>query len=456
MKKLIVIIILTWAGALHAVPSFNIDYAAFRAGDGTFLQIYTMIQRNSLNFKQTGDVLAAEYTLTVEITRDDSSLASWTYDRTSKAASADEITPTQKIPEEASFRIRPGEYTIVVSVTDGNSGETRRREMDIAVQNFTKNELAVSNIEFATKIEHSSDASGPFIKRQLLIIPNADRIFGEDLMTAYYYTEIYNLCLDSLGKEYTVVRTILDQNRKCVKTLLEKTRPQNASSVVEADLFSCATLSTGSYFLNIAVIDGCTGERVEVEKAFWVFKQGEELLPEPTLAYGFLEEKIESLSEEETKREIEYIRFITSRSENKVIKKLEPTGHKNFLISFWRNRDASGEMRFKYLARVNFANERYSTPMRKGWKTDRGRVLIVYGEPDMVERKNFELSGGDSEVWYYDRIEGGILFVFFDLKGIGDLQQVYSTKRGEYIDAGWVKEMEIRSQGPGLQSLGIH
>ena len=456
MKKLIIIIVLTWAGALNAIPSFNIDYAAFRAGEGIFLQVYTMIQRNSLDFRQTDDMLTAKYSLTVEIIRDDSSLASWTYDRTSRAASADEITPTQKIPEEASFRIRPGKYTIEVSVTDENISETRRREMEVVIQDFTGDKLAVSDLEFATKIERAGDASGPFTKRQLLVIPNADRIFGEDLITAYYYLEIYNLCLDSLGKEYTVIRSILDQNRKCVKTLPDKTRPQNASSVVEADLLSCATLSTGSYYLIIAVIDGCTGERIEVEKPFWVFKQGEELKPEPALTYGVLEEKIENLSEEEAKQEIEYLCFITSRSENKVIKKLELSGYKNFLLNFWRNRDMTGEMRFKYLTRVDVVNERYSTPMRKGWKTDRGRVLIVYGEPDMVERKNFELSGGDSEVWYYYQIEGGIIFVFYDLKGIGDLQQVYSTKRGEYIDAGWVKEMEERSQGLGLQSLGIH
>ena len=94
--------------------------------------------------------------------------------------------------------------------------------------------------------------------------------------------------------------------------------------------------------------------------------------------------------------------------------------------------------------------------MREGWKSDRGRVYILYGEPDLIERKNFELAGGDSEIWHYDRIEGGVLFIFYDLKGTGDLQQVYSTKRGEFVDAGWVKEMEERYYGQGLlQSLGI-
>ena len=107
------------------------------------------------------------------------------------------------------------------------------------------------------------------------------------------------------------------------------------------------------------------------------------------------------------------------------------------------------------MTRIAAANDRYPSPFTEGWKTDRGRTLIVFGEPDMIERRNFQLGGQDAEVWYYDRIEGGVLFLFYDTKGTGDLQQVYSTKRGEYVDAGWVREMEERDPN-ALQDLRNH
>lgn len=455
MKKVIVIAVLMWVSAVYALPSFNMDYATFRAGGGIFLQVYTMLQRNSLNFTTSDSLLTAKYSLVVEIMRDDSCLASWTLDRTTIASTAEEITSSQKIPDEASFGIFPGKYELVVSIQDLNSGEIRRREKEIEIADFPGDKLALSSIEFASRIERT-DKSGQFIKRQLLVIPNADRVFGEDLMTAYYYLEIYNLCLDEPDKKYKIIRALLDQNRQEVKILPEKEQAQNASSVVEADFFSCATLHTGTYYLCITVVDGCTGDTTKTEKSFWVYKEGEEIQPEQVITLGRLESIIENLSEDETKREMEYIRYISTNQENKLMKELITGGYKNFLQNFWRSRDTTGEMRYRYVTRVMMVNEKYTTPMREGWKSDRGRAYILYGEPDLIERKNFELAGGDSEIWHYDQIEGGVLFIFYDLKGTGDLQQVYSTKRGEFVDAGWVKEMEERYYGQGLlQSLGI-
>ena len=440
-SALIVILLLTVSAG--SAPLFNFDYATFRVSDVNLLQVYTMIHRNSITFKPKNGEHTAEYSILVEIMKADSLLASSGYDRTDKVKSLEDISPTQKIPEETSFHIREGKYTIVVTVTDKISGETSVKKQEVTIHPYSWDNLVISDIEFASKVERSNK-KGPFTKNQLQIIPHADRIYGGDILTAYYYAEIYNLSTENIQAQYTIKRIIFDQNDLEIKVLPEKNLPQNASSVVEADFFSCATLPTGSYYLKIEVTDGTSGQNAERIKRFWVYKPGEEVTQQTFTLITQMESAINSMSKEGLEKEIYYIHYLTTREEDRIIKKLKPEAYNLFLLEFWKRKDSSGLMRQRYLMRIDIADQRFGSKIQEGWKSDRGRVLILYGEPDYIERRLFEISTPDMETWYFDQIEGGVLFLFTDLKGTGDLQQVYSSMRGEFIDAGWVQEMEMR------------
>ena len=59
-----------------------------------------------------------------------------------------------------------------------------------------------------------------------------------------------------------------------------------------------------------------------------------------------------------------------------------------------------------------------------GWKTDRGRVLILYGEPNEIERFPNQMDKKPYEIWHYDDVEGGVIFVFADLSGFSFMRRV--------------------------------
>ena len=42
-----------------------------------------------------------------------------------------------------------------------------------------------------------------------------------------------------------------------------------------------------------------------------------------------------------------------------------------------------------------------------GWKTDRGRIFILYGEPSEIERFPNQMDTKPYEIWHYNDIEGG-------------------------------------------------
>jgi hypothetical protein len=79
---------------------------------------------------------------------------------------------------------------------------------------------------------------------------------------------------------------------------------------------------------------------------------------------------------------------------------------------------------------------------KEGWRTDRGRVYLLYGEPDHVLRVPSECNSKPYQTWYYYGIEKGVEFVFVDRLGNGDYQLVHSTKRGELQDETWQRYLQ--------------
>ncbi|GBD89470.1 hypothetical protein BMS3Abin04_00175 [bacterium BMS3Abin04] len=81
---------------------------------------------------------------------------------------------------------------------------------------------------------------------------------------------------------------------------------------------------------------------------------------------------------------------------------------------------------------------------KKGFKTDRGRVYLEYGPPDQIDRYPNQTGQKPYEVWQYQSIEGGVIFIFADLTGYSDYELLTSTKRGEVRDDNWQRRIAIQ------------
>src|SRR3979411_2465123 len=82
--------------------------------------------------------------------------------------------------------------------------------------------------------------------------------------------------------------------------------------------------------------------------------------------------------------------YIITDEERKAFKKLQTDDERErFIEEFWRRRDPDpdtdeNEFREEYYERIAYANEHYASGI-PGWKTDRGRIYIMYGKPDERE-----------------------------------------------------------------------
>ena len=72
----------------------------------------------------------------------------------------------------------------------------------------------------------------------------------------------------------------------------------------------------------------------------------------------------------------------------------------------------------EYYSRVDYAQLNFSTLTgTKGVNTDRGKIYIMFGKPDKIER-NSNSSGKVVETWIYNNPQRK--FVFVDKQGVGE------------------------------------
>src|SRR5438876_7390728 len=120
----------------------------------------------------------------------------------------------------------------------------------------------------------------------------------------------------------------------------------------------------------------------------------------------------------------EDVAYIITNEERAAFKALKTDEEREqFIEQFWLRRDPTpdtidNEFKEDHYERIAYANERFASGI-PGWKTDRGRIYILYGKPDEIEshpsggtyNRPIEEGGGTTstfpfEIWRYRYVEG--------------------------------------------------
>lgn len=148
------------------------------------------------------------------------------------------------------------------------------------------------------------------------------------------------------------------------------------------------------------------------------------------------------------------VAYIITPQERDAFKKLVTDEEREqFIELFWRRRDPDpdtdeNEYREEYYERIAYANEHFASGI-PGWKTDRGRIYIMYGKPDEkeshpmggpYERPSYHGGGSTStypfEVWFYRYLPGigsGIEIEFVDPTGSGEYRIARSPEEKDAL-----------------------
>ncbi len=182
----------------------------------------------------------------------------------------------------------------------------------------------------------------------------------------------------------------------------------------------------------------------------------------------------------------EDVRWIITDEEQKAFKLLSNDEERDqFIEAFWQRRDPTpdtieNEFKEEHYRRMAYANEHFAAGI-PGWKTDRGRIYIMYGPADEIEshpsggsyERPMDEGGGSTstfpfEDWRYRYLEGigqEVIIEFVDTCMCGDYHMtmdrsekdalLYTPNAGLtlYEQMGMASKAD-RFSGGGLERLG--
>lgn len=394
---------------------FPADWAAFAidSSDSIRLEIYYKVPNSSLEFVAKGNHFVARYKVSVKLFDKKNKLVdSYKKEKTIRAGSKRQTRSRLEFrTNQVNFGVAPGKYKVKVAL-EGSSGQARiKREFKLKLRSLRDKVARLSEVEFVEAAQPGKDRPGPFDKGELSIVPKVSSDFaggkGHKLL---YYMEIYQ---GSDSAKEIGVQTILRSAsgkmmyRDTLTVSLEESTARQIRNV------SLEEIPPGDYILEIE-LKGRRNKKIDSrKKEFSVIWNNRATL------------------EGDYKATLEQLSYIARPGEMDALKKLTTLEERVVAIEdFWKERDptpgtAENEFREEFYRRIITANRNFRFMRRPGWRSDRGRIYIQYGEPDQLDDYPYLPNRWPLQVWHYHEAGRYRRFTFEDANGDGDFRLQY-------------------------------
>ena len=451
MKKLIIttFILFQLSSNLNSQGRFSLslDYSRFKNNGGnSYVEFYFGFDVTALDYKNDGKQLNSEAIVTLIISKEknDSIVAVSQYRAPFTLSDTLLLKTARSFVDVNGFILQPDLYRAKLKITDFNNPKKGDSiSVLISVEKIENNTFVkVSDIELSSSIISAEPTSDErFVKNSYEVKPNPTKIFSNSQPILFYYLELYNLS----KKEWASLKVKTAITNSFGEEVLSKEhfKQLKSSSVVDVGAIKVFNLRTGSYILSYSITDTLTKELQYSSKRFFIYNKD---LPSEDVMSGKVSSVMSSeyatMNAIECDRDFDYLRYIATKGEIDQFKKLRTVESKReYLFEYWKNRETlytgKRSAKVEYFERINIANNSYKSGFKEGWKSDRGRVYILYGPSDEIERHANEVDVKPYEIWFYHGIQGGVQFIFGDRTGYSDYVMLHSTHRDELHDDTW-------------------
>jgi len=375
-------------------PRFCADAACFLADSAHVVEVYFDVCNEGLQFVKTGDGYGAAADLSAVLWDDkERQVAGDTYRIKLYASMYSGTTSVDSCHTRVlAFKARPGDFDLRLGLYDRDSRARSTLETALRIPSLT-DYPSLSDVELLKRGDgvHTGERDG--------FIPNITRIYSAERDSVPFYYEVYHGGADdTVG----IVHEILSTDG--VKLLETSATSVGGGRTGHLVMLPTDTLSNGRYTLKV-IVRTALGDRVlsraeDFEIRHETFHLGRDL-----------------------DQAVALLTYVAGTGEIDAFEKAGEEERKRLWEEFWRGKDPTpgtprNEFFEEHLRRFRYANEHYRAPLAEGWKTDRGRIYVLFGEPDEVETYPFEMGRKPTEIWHY--FGGGRRFVFVDETGFGD------------------------------------
>lgn len=442
----------------------------------SYLEMYFSMLAASMDWKkmpeQPGFRGGMEVTIEVYRTGADSSLVAGSRFRLLSPVVKDTATVGGSFQHQERLFLDRGQYRLVIEMQDiAQPSESYRFTPVLSITHHAQRP-ALSNIMLLDEYRPAKPGEAR-ARSGYVMTPRLQKdgyFYPDSAQKLSFYTEFYNtgLLLDSNENRFLAKYYLEDAlNNDVLKEYsgfgLKKTQPV----VPLLASWPIQNLPTGAYNLVVEAI-GPDGDTLLQRKTYFVregTEKADSLMKAPSLAdvnlsLTFAEQIRQG---EPVSQYIKYLYPISGYQQRKfqegLLKGGDTAKMRNYLFAFWQSKNPENPVQAweNYLEKVRYVNKKYPSRLRPGYRTDRGRVYLVYGKPTQVQERPMEPQMPPYEIWHYDRINSPYaltqtnrIFIFGELEpSTHEYQLVHSTAVNEMHSRDWQQDLLERSYGFG-------
>lgn len=430
----------------------QVDACRFVGNDTlNYVELYYGIRENSLSYIREEGNLRGGILMRYEVRRDSAIIDRKEWVIPHVLDDTLRLAKNQVMTGMKTFGLPSGDYVISVAASDLRTAVLHDSvALALPIRRFPADREILSDIELCTQIQTSTNRQSLFYKNTLEVYPNPGKLYGAGLPILYYYLEAYNLASSGRTDSVTITSSVFDGAGKELQSQ-RRNKPRTLNASVEIGTINLSSLRSGSYTLRLAALDVSDSMIATSTKRFFIYKPGSIVdTGRPAVSQDVSD--YTAVPEEALDEEFAQARYVASDLERTQYEGLTAVAAKRkFLGEFWQRRNpgpdpAVNSYKSEYMSRVEYAKAHLSGGLLAGWKSDRGRVYIVYGPPDEIERYPSESETLPYEIWSYRSLQGGVMFAFVDRTVTGDFKLVHSTHRDEVHFEDWYRQFALKAQ----------
>jgi GWxTD domain-containing protein len=379
--------------------------------DSSRLDLIVAIPYSLLGFERESGIFTGRYRLRLNIQQGrttwyDSSFTRMVTTRSYETSNG--LRPAYEFYQQT-LSVPPGEYQATVELFDlvANRVATARRELTAIDRKQRK--FSLSDPMLVAKIREDSTGH--------VITPMLTRNINANDGGYFIFFEAYNQTADT---QFVVKPRFLKEGKPInfEGARFERVIPEGRSQ--QWIHLPDTGLTAGNYIVRLEVTSVSDTARI-------LATSDHELVAGGTLngvpaTSAELEGRLSQLVYVANQSEIDRIRNAGSFTEQRRI-----------YAEFWNRLDPTpgtviNEAMQEYFRRIDYATSNFRS-YAAGWLTDKGRVYVIYGPPDMTSTDPFRSDGKAVETWqYYGR---NLRLVYVDESGFGDFRLVTRIPPGE-------------------------
>ncbi|PLX03616.1 MAG: hypothetical protein C0595_06585 [Marinilabiliales bacterium] len=451
-NKAIILVVLflinsiSFAGGLQAYMS----YASFNTPDNQpYIETYLTVKGSSIKHTLNQET---KYQGGVEVQiifRQNDSIVNFSKYVLNGPAIDDTLEGYPNFLDVQRYGLGNGTFDIELKIKDVNSTTEPIVSYDSYNIDFPSDLNTFSDIELLSAYEKSEEDNN-FTRNGFKLVPYVFNFFPENTNEISFYTELYNNKIDESNDKFLLSYYVrpFEVNKKLEKySFINKKTTKPVNSIMGK--INIEDLPSGNYYLIVEARDK-KNEIIASKQTFFQrykpqIKMDFENINDMNPANTFVED-INSV--DTLKKYIQWLKPISTDFENAYAYSLfnedtELSKLQKYFLNFWSTRNNLYPMDawISYKKLVLKANYNFSTQNTPGFDTDRGRVFLQYGPPNVVSESYNEPNAYPYEIWHYYEMpdnQKNKKFVFYTQEiATNDFQLIHSNAIGELNNYKW-------------------